>query len=355
MNKQLLGACALVLGVGTSLGGDSSATEITWAPAPGLRLQRVVETKHQLTAEVMRTSVNGVESLSQRAFDILSTQSVTVTDEMRSRAGGRPTEFRRYYDQGGIVVRPESPGDPAQAKTGGLRGQASVQGQGVVFTWVPEDEEYGRYFDVKEGVEEVLPGLSEDLSLRTLMPPTAVEVGDTWELEPSALAQLFACGGDLNYNLADERSYSLLRTMRLGVGLQMASVLEGEGFGDVTAMFTGTEEINGRTLARIFLMFDVNATKDVTELAAGGMTMAELVSGFRADSATVSLSLEGSGTIRWDLEGGHLYDTVDVKAAQRVGTKIVLLRDTDDGQDSRVQQLVMVGNVTHSSVCKPLD
>jgi hypothetical protein len=353
MNKATILWGALALFASTSLASVVPTEDLSWHPAPGTRVRREIVTRHNLTPEVMRMVTNGVEQLSQRPFDLKTEQVLTVTDTLSSSEGGRPTKLRRYYDASSFRVESDQSRSEDASANLVFEGAGSVVGKGVTFTWVPEDKEYGRYFDTVDGIEEILPDLSEDLSLRSLLPAGPVAPGDTWELKPSVLGKLFGVGGKTNYDMKESAGYALLRTMRLGIGLHMESIFGAEGEGKVNAMFTGTEEVQGRKLALIYLTFDVDVSRDMSDLAGSALSPVEMASGFRVESATVKLALKGSGILRWDLKAGHLYDTRDLHAAERVSTRLIQVREGAEGPESFEQELTMVGAVTHSSVCIP--
>lgn len=350
----LPGALALL-----SAGPAPQADDLAWQPEIGARVQRTIVSRHTLTAEKMEQTVNGESTLSQRLFDLSTTVRLRATDELREAEGGRPTVVRRSYEESTFKAKTTRSLGRQQTKDARFSGTGSVVETGVVFTWVPEEDAYGRYYDAAEGVEEALPGLEADLSLRQLLPPTPAEVGSSWSLAPGALRFLFTTGGDTDYQLDTDtdKGLGLLRTLRCGVGMNLEQAFGGEESGEVEARWLGIEEVDGKRLALIDLTFDVLLSNDVRDRAATGMSISEVASGFGVESAHIDLALEGGGRLRWDLDAGRLHDTVDVKATERVTVLLALERAREEGEepDRNAQTLVMTGLLTQSITCEALE
>ncbi len=358
MKTLTLTILPLVLSLGSTplYAGDTGSHELASSPEVGVRLRREISTHYVLVAETMRTVVDGEESLSQRLFDIDCTQNLTVVDEVLEKEGATPTRFRRDYLKADFEVDSKRSLGGSQSKDRHFQGKGSVQGKGVVFTWLPEEKEFGRYYDKTEGIEEVLPGLTPDLTIGSIVPAGKVEPGATWDLAPHVLLDLFANGGDTDFGLKGQVGHTMLRTMRMGLGLNIEQVFGGKEEGTVKAFLMGTELLDGRELALIQLTFDVKLEHDIPERAQSGMSIQELSTGFLVKSNVVHMELSGSGTLRWDIAGGYLHDTKELRASERVGTTLVQTRQKSDGEEeSMIQQLVMVGTMSHSIRCTPVE
>ena len=129
-------AALLSLALAGCAGGEKF--ELRFAPAEGSRVRRTIEVEHV----VLRT-----------------------LDEYRKVGDGRPLLLRRTFE--------EAPGPFA--------------GTSVVFTWVPEEGAYGKYYDARESVESALRDLAEDLDLRSFLPARAVALGDRWTSSAAGL------------------------------------------------------------------------------------------------------------------------------------------------------------------------
>jgi hypothetical protein len=329
--------------------------EMLASPAVGLRLRREIHTRHRLVAELMKSSKNGEESISQRELDLDSNQFLTATEEVRLSDGTRPTVFQRQYESNRFETTSKRSLGRIENKDRVFKGKGSIAKKGVVFTWVPEDQNYGRYYDGLEGIEEVLPGLTADLSMASILPEGAVSPGDSWDLAPGVMVDVLACGGETDFGLAGDTGYSMMRTMRLGMGLNVEQAFGGKEEGTVKAFFLGTETVEGRDLALIQLTFDIQLEHDLAGRAQSGMSINEVASGFLVESAIVKLGLDGKGTVRWDMAGGYVYDTIKLHASQRASTRIVQIRENEEGRDEITQDLVMVGTLEHTVTCRPVE
>ena len=117
--------------------------ELRFAPAEGSRVRRTIEVDHV----VLRT-----------------------LDEYQKVGDGRPLLLRRKFEEA----------------------SSPFVGTSVVFTWVPEEGAYGKYYDARESSESALRDLTEDLDLRSLLPASAVAVGDTWTAPAAGLRDVLS-------------------------------------------------------------------------------------------------------------------------------------------------------------------
>ena len=122
--------------------GTSDKVELRFAPAEGSRVRRTIEVDHL----VLRT-----------------------LDQYLKVGDGRPLLLRRQFEE----IRM----DDQQV--------SQLSGTSVVFTWVPEEGTYGKYYDARESSESTLRDLPEDLDLRALLPASPVAVGDSWSMPVS--------------------------------------------------------------------------------------------------------------------------------------------------------------------------
>jgi hypothetical protein len=120
-----------------------------------------------------------------------------VVDHFLEIEGGKPTKLRRTFlesrrDSQMGFQQMDGLAPIAPMKQSGPLGN----GVAVVFEWSPEESRYGRYFDAREGEEEDLIGLEEDLDLRALLPAEPVAVGASWNASRSrsAISSLRAAG-----------------------------------------------------------------------------------------------------------------------------------------------------------------
>ena len=341
----------LVLLAGAQPAAASTTQELVWRPSPDQKLRREIVSKHSLIAESQTSAQGGEQAVSQRRFDLESMQRLTVTDAILGSEKGKLTRVSREYGVADFEATTETSAGKQRTRDDKLKGASPMVGTSVMFTWIPEDGNFGRYYDKKEGTEEILPGLTVDLGLGDLMPREPVQLGSTWKLEPGVLKGLFSCGGDTNMSLANDVGEYSFRIMRLGTGLDLDLLFGDSEKGTVTARWTGTEEDQqGRKLALIQLEFDVEIQRDMKDRANGSMMLMDRAAGFQVDSALVTLELKGQGVVRWDMTSGHMHDTQNLKAEERIRTKLVQVRESGDQSQFNTEELVMIGHLNHSIV-----
>lgn len=327
----------------------SVPSTLEWKAEAGRTYHFELVTKHYLTTESMVFYKGGKETISQRVFDLRVEQTLRASDRLLEVGEGRPSKFRRYYDQTRLAITSEMSGSGKTTRDRNIQASGGVDGLGVVFTYVPEDDEYGRYYDALEGIEESLPVLGEDLGLRCVLPPTPVSVGDSWKLPVSVLEDVISPGGNLSFDLSEAEDPNVARTVRLGTGGYLCDLFGGEEKGEVEATWTGIEEEEGRHLARIELVFDVTVSRDLAYLANTVRSKQEVRARTRIAEAPVTLELKGKGTVRWDLDRGRLFDTQGLSAEERVSCRLHFDVGTDAAEAQQSQVLVMVGTVTQES------
>lgn len=270
------------------------------------RLHYAFETTQVLASERMSLAVGDSAEMTLPGFDVLAKRTVRVTDELLERGPRFPAKFRRYMDQALLEVDVEVPVQGGKPKKLRLDATGGMEGKSVVFTWVPEENEYGRYYDDEEGVEEELPNLEARCDFAAFLPEGPVEVGTEWEVDPRAFRSFLGPCGSMGFDLRPIGDLQLARTLRLGLGTHMHELFAGDVRGRLTARFEGRREVEGRSLGVIALTADLEARADLADRAMEYRTQAERELGIRPLRVDVSLSLDGEGELLWDLEGGHL-------------------------------------------------
>lgn len=327
----------------------SIAGELSWGPAAEVTLRRELVTKQILVTESMTFTEGEETTVSQRIFDLSTTTTLRTSDQLKQVAEGRPAVLRRFYDEARVDARSEVSGGRQRTRGLDIVGESPFEGLSVVFTWVPEDGEYGLHYDGREGREELLPGLSEDLGARALLPEGEVAEGDSWELSPAVLADLFAPGGDLGYDFEGAKDPLVARSMVQGVGANPFRFLHGESEGALGVRWDRTEEVEGRRLAVLVLEFDVSFQGDITALVNEMRAVNEVVAGQETTRAVLKVDLEGGGEVRWSLDDHCLYDTEGLRAEERLVFDKLMSAQSGDGPRKLGQKLVMTGSISQSS------
>ena len=278
----------------------------SFGPEEGTSVTKRIEQSTNITLDDMLMSMNGQEmdaASMGMEMESTSTLTVVVTDTYTSVGSGRPTKLVRTFDELGsnTSISTQTPMGPQDMD---LDGASELQGLSVVFEWDDEAGDYAVSFaDGVEGDDELLVDLAEELDLRQLLPTSEVSEGDTWEVEPDALRQLFAPGGALKIEPED-----MDEMMGMGGPPPSADQMIGEIEGEVTATFNGTRDEDGVNVAVIALKVDVSSANDLTEMMSEMMAEAELPGGMEAEmevnSYDVEFAFEGEGELLWNMSAG---------------------------------------------------
>ena len=315
--KTLFAALSLASLTPTAL----AQVEIKFAPEEGSVLRREFEVKHFLAVKRSATKTGDLEEVGQRTFDVRNVETMQTSDRIFSVAEGRPVRMRRYFDRGildGFAELSES----GRAMNLRAYGESRLKGKSVLFTWVPEDSVYGRFFDAVDGVEEDLAFMREDLDLRAFLPKTAVKVGDSWVVSPVAMGDALSPGGLLSFDFTKSKSMGLARTLRLGTGSHLFELFRQEVAGDVKVSFSSIEDVeDAGQVAVLAVAWDVNTQNDLTYLARRNRSGADIEYQRALTGMDVGLALKGEGTIRWDLEAHHLL-SYDFNSSEDVSSSV---------------------------------
>ncbi len=177
-------AALLLCALAGCAGGEK--VELRFAPTEGSRVRRTIE---------------------------VGDFALRTLDEYRKIGAGRPLLLRRQFEE----IRPVGP----------------LAGTSVVYTWIPEEGAYGKYYDAREASESALRGLAEDLDLRALLPAGPVAVGDAWSVPGASLRDVFAPAGLLDPSPGTGDGRLVLASVRAEAGRSLATIeVSVPGVGD---------------------------------------------------------------------------------------------------------------------------
>ena len=316
-----------------------------WHVSEGLTLRRTFISKVFLATESMSFGDGDDRTVSQRIFDLQTVTTLRTSCQFKKVGEGRPLVLRRFYDEARIEARSEVSGGRQQTRGIDYRAESPFEGRSVVFTWIPEDQEYGCYYDGLEGIEEALAGLREDLGARSLMPAKAVAEGDTWNLPPAVLEDLLAPGGHLGHDFGEANDPLIARSLGQGVGANLQRAFGGNESGTLKAQWVRSEEVEGRSLAVIALEFEAEVSNDIAELVNEERAVSELASGQETLTAILTVGFKGSGFVRWDLAAGCLFDTVDLRSDLDLRFDKTVACERDGKTEQIQQSLQMIGSI----------
>lgn len=289
---------------------------VTYAPVAGSVIQKTWITSHQLYVDSFFHTVDGKRQAVETRIGIATERTVRVVDEVRKASGGRPLWLRRTYQDLRQVttVTPLIEG----AESTSIEQKTPLLGASVVFTWIGEESGYGRYYDAEESDESWLPGLSEDMDFRMLLPKGQVTLGQTWTLEASQLRDLLANAGDLHFQSEKGMDRMLARTLGTGVGGGLHRLFEGESQGEVQVTL---EKLDEDTAVLRVVLEDVRFVTDLGAYAEANRLTREKESGHEDTTGRLFVELVGTGQLIWDRRKGHAR-RFELTAAETVSAKI---------------------------------
>lgn len=275
------------------------------------------ESTSELAITSMSVRVDGEEQDQELPEIVLTNErALSVTDEYRAVAGGRPTKLARTFDA--IESKLTTTVDGTEPEDGTEEGESKLAKRVVLFTWDADAKKYGTEYAGEKGDDDLLEGLDADLDLLAFLPSNSVKEKDAWTLDAAALGVLVMPGGDLHLESAsaDEESAS-------GWGL-VAKTVRDHLKGKVEATYRGERDVDGTKCGVIAFEGDLESDGEFTE--DGGRTRVEA-------------KLEVEGELLWDLEAGRFHA---VKATSK--TKLVLSSTTDvemeEGESVSVEEHV---------------
>ncbi len=295
----LICGSAAAAGTPTAQVGAAEARRIVFDPAPGTRVGKQIRVEHALETIALSAGSGGDSVKDPPRIKLVTLESLGVDDEYRACANGRPTSLRRVYHEIVHDYRAFAPGGGEPIAH--LTATSSITGSSVLYTWVPEEQAYGRLYDAREGVEESLSALSEDLDLRELLPPREVRIGDKWDIEPGRLRELLSAGGKVPLKWTPDEDDPALRTLSTGVGGALHEAFGEATHGHVVGEFSAVTRAGADELAQIDVTIELATTRDQTELLRNRMTRAEVMRGSIVTRGHIAFRLNARGKLSWNL------------------------------------------------------
>lgn len=223
---------------------------------------------------------------------ITEEESLVFSDVYTGVADGRAAKIKRTFDEietssSQHLVNPE--GEEFDEETPGA---SELTEKTVLFTWDADDESYSCAFDedVEDGDPELLEELVATADFSWYLPPSAVEVGDTWDIDVEAFRQTSSLSGELAVVREGEEDSD-----DSDFGDQFNENLAGE----ITGELTEIREEDDRRLAVLHVTAELETSIEQTE----EMELED--GGEGSGTETYEFEFELEGDLLWDLDAGH--------------------------------------------------
>jgi hypothetical protein len=343
----VLASAAAPVRTASRASASSAKDKLVFDPAPGSKLAKAFTVEHHLAMQGLKLTNDGVEQTFQQQLGLGSKEIVRVLDEYKAIADGRPTLLRRTFQESSLHVELSTTDAADRTATQVLEATSPFEGESVLFTWVPSESGYGKFYDAKEGVEEYLPVLAEDMDLRAVLPPREVAPGDEWTIEPSRLADWVGPGGQhpMQFKRNDEIG-SFQRTIMSGIGGNLGIVFGGDVKGKVAARYEGEQKEGSASLATIALDVDVETDRDIRAVSEHSLTSAEVLAGTSVARSNVHWKLKGNGRVRWNTSAKR-FDSFELQGREEVAFEMHLTNARGGAND---QSLSMAGGISITAV-----
>ncbi|MEO1698238.1 MAG: hypothetical protein AAFU73_13145 [Planctomycetota bacterium] len=280
---------------------------LRFAPKPGTTITKTFVTTSTLELDSMEMSVGGNQMPMSPEMTVTSKQSLTVTDEYGALQGDTLKKLTRTFDS----ISADSDTEMTmmgqnQATT--TDGSSDLEGRSVTFDWNADTEEHDVSFaEGEDGDDELLDGLVLDLDLRGLLPTEELGIGDVYDIDPRALADVLAPGGDLHMDIESEGQAGGMPGGSDGLG-DLRSFFKDSVEGDFTGKLKEVREADGARIAVVELKIDVVTNADLTELMQDLGNQGDLPPGVELEvkKQVIDFAYEGGGTLLWNVDAGHL-------------------------------------------------
>lgn len=289
-----------------SLGAQDTRIELK--VTEGALVKRTFTSRAELNLDSMDMKMNGQPPPMMPDMTMTLTTEITtvVEDEFLAGKDGRVTRLKRHYadltQEMDMAMEMDMMGQ-TQSQNMSTTSASELEGETVLFVYDEGSSDYkARWPEAREGKDELLKGLVQDMDLTGFLPQGAVKPDQRWSVDPKAFMAIMAPGGDLK--LIPE---SMDREQMSMMGPQTSP---SDWFGDsltgtVSATFEGLREEDARKLALIRIRFDVKNAVDMSELMKEAMdNLPPEVDGMEYDHMDMEIQYQGEGQLLWDVERG---------------------------------------------------
>jgi hypothetical protein len=255
-----------------------------------------------------------------------------VVDTYVELGPGRPRVLKRKVERArGTVSGSIDAG--AAAESFDFELASPLEEKTLVFRWDADGSRYDCSLERGDGHAAALARLREDLDLRGLLPQEDVAVGATWEVEPTALLDVLAQGGDFD-RLPDgqpESDYVVLEHED-PLAAALISLTEPEAkvaLCEMRARWVETREEGEGALALVDLELQATVECNPTERLLQLIEHVGLDSARKGMTLAVRWDLKGKGQLEWDLEARR-FDSFELDCELDL---VITMTWTQDGME----------------------
>jgi hypothetical protein len=310
------------------------AQKVAFTPSSGLSLTRTFETSHEMELDDMTMTLNGAPSPQMdMSMNTSMNSKIEVSDVFDSVEEGQVKKLTRTFDTitASGAVQVESPMIP-ETDDQTIDSASELEGKTVVFAWDADAGEFIASFPDDEGDSELLEGLEQNMDLTVFLPAQDVSEGDTWELDVEQISKILLPGGNLKLKPDEDDVPGGLPGME-SMGGNMEDML-GDITGEATAEYKGNRDVDGVQCGVIQFKIAIESAADMTDKVADAMDQMPEGMTIDLDHMDVEMSLEGEGTLLWNLAPGHAHSL-------ELSSSISLFMDMGASVDAQGQKMDM--------------
>lgn len=344
-------ALTAALAIPTLLAFSSNkADKIAFAPKEGSTVVKTFTMTTSMELDDMSMSMNGEPSPMapdiEMGMEIVNT--IQVTDQYGAVSDGKPAKLTRTFDTIGAEMEMDVAvnmmgNEETQSPNGS--GSSELEGSTVEFVWDGDAGEYKIDFaEGEEGDADLLEALTEDMDLRGFLPSDELAEGESYDIELAALIDVLAPGGDLKLEMEVDGQEAGMGGPDPAMMSDFRAFFEDMLEGKATGKYVGTRDIDGVTVAVIELEIEIEASADMSDMAADMMGGEELPAEMSIDRLDVNMTYEGGGELHWNMAAGRVHG-MDMKADISVSMDMAMAMDMGGQSMDLGMEMAMSGSV----------
>lgn len=339
------------------LAAPAGQVTVALGPQSGTKRTKVIERHERFSLSELEISIDGVNleaRFAQLDFLLDNKLELAVTDTYRGISGDRVSSVARRFDKLRLTTRQSLSARslPSPQKTK-IQGSSPLQGRTVVFDRLANGSldvhlEEGTQAPGSLKGEEWAHGLQADLDFTAFLPPTPVEKGDRWKVDPASLTSVFVPGGDLHFHSDPDSSTTLGGAVSLDAP-SLDNILEAFE-GTVNAHLESVVERSGERVARIQLELRIESARDLSGRSDVFRPVFPDSIEFEPATLAARYRFEGSGILEWNLDV-RVLEQLDIEGQGAVTIAQTGLVKIGDLEQELKQDLSLSGPQTLSVVC----